>query len=84
MTNNIQKIPPVHMDFLNNQIKLDDYVVFTPRGHGSLKLGIVDKLNNKMIGIQAIGKSKSRYNIYPHDVLIVNKEDALLKLLTLQ
>ena len=84
MVGNIQKIPPVHKDFLNNQLNLDDYVVFTPRGHGSLKLGIVDKLNAKMIGIQAIGKSKSRYNIYPQDVLIVNKEDALLKLLMSQ
>ena len=85
MVDKIAKIPPDHHDFMGHTISLDDYVVFTPRGHGNLKLGVVDKINTKMIGIAVIGKkSKARYNIYPHDVLIVNKEEALLKLLMSQ
>ena len=69
------KEQPVHKDRIGQIIKIDDYVVYPDNNH--LTIGLVKKLNNKMIGISKLIKSKRGYswssynNKYPEDVVIV-------------
>ena len=68
--------PPKHKDRIGQLIKLEDYVVYPDRNH--LAIGMVKKLNNKMIGVSKLVKSKKGYdwsdynNKYPEDCVIVD------------
>lgn len=70
------KETPVHKDRIGQVLKLEDYVVYPDRNH--LSIGLVKKLNNKMIGVSKLVKSNRGYNWskysnkYPEDVVIVD------------
>ena len=68
---------PIHKDRIGQTIKLDDYIAYPQNNH--LNLGIVKKLNNKMIGVSRLVKNKKVYNWsnsytnkYPEDCVIVD------------
>ena len=72
----VVKEEPRHKDRIGQLIKLEDYVVYPDRNH--LAIGQVKKLNNKMIGVSKLVKSKLGYNWssysnkYPEDCVIVD------------
>lgn len=72
----VAKETPVHKDRIGQVLKLEDYVVYPDRNH--LSIGIVKKLNNKMIGVSKLVKNKRGYswssysNKYPEDCVIVD------------
>lgn len=72
----VAKELPTHKDRIGQLIKIEDYVVYPDHGH--LAVGIVKKLNNKMIGVSKLVKSRSGYswskyhNKYPDDCVIVD------------
>jgi hypothetical protein len=69
---------PEHKDKLGRLIVLGDFVAFPDRN--SLEVGIVKKLNPKMIGV---GRVKSRYtqNKYPQDIIKVEGPEVSIYLL---
>jgi hypothetical protein len=69
---------PEHKDKLGRVIVLGDFVAFPDRN--SLEVGIVKKLNPKMIGV---GRVKSRYtqNKYPQDIIKVEGPEVSIYLL---
>lgn len=82
----MSKITAEHTDKLGTIIELDFYVVF-PSGN-SLCIGIVKKLNPKMIGISVILKRRNtacrRINKYPYDCVVIDKNKALMYVLKLE
>lgn len=66
---------PVHKDRVGREISLEDYVVYPDRNH--LSIGVVKKLNNKMVGVSKLVKNKRGYsytkysNKYPEDLVVV-------------
>lgn len=72
------KIIPEHKDKLGRLINLGDFVAFPDRN--SLEVGIVKKLNPKMIGIGRI-KSKWTQNKYPEDIIKVEGPEVSVYLL---
>jgi len=75
MTKDVKDLP-IHKDRIGQTIKLEDYVVYPDRNH--LSIGLVKKLNNKMIGVSKLVKNKRGYgwssysNKYPDDCVIVD------------
>lgn len=75
-TTKVVKDLPTHKDRIGQIIKLEDYVVYPDRNH--LAIGLVKKLNNKMIGVSKLVKNKRGYswseysNKYPEDCVIVD------------
>lgn len=67
---------PIHKDRVGKEISLEDYVVYPDRNH--LSIGLVKKLNNKMIGVSKLVKNKRGYNWssysnkYPEDCVVVD------------
>tara|TARA_B110000503_G_scaffold129918_1_gene202700 strand:- start:2162 stop:2380 length:219 start_codon:yes stop_codon:yes gene_type:complete len=59
----------MHKDILGNEIKEGDSVVYPH--HNSMKVGLVAKLNPKMVNIIAIGRSYADRK-YPNEVLVVD------------
>ena len=76
MTSKVVKELPVHKDRVGKEIALEDYVVYPDRNH--LSIGIVKKLNAKMVGVSKLIKNKRGYsytaysNKYPEDLVIVD------------
>lgn len=70
---------PNHVDKLNVEIKVDQVVV-TGYSTNSLIIARVMKLNPKMLTLKAIG-SKSTFNRYPADVVILDSGPALMYVL---
>lgn len=72
----VAKEEPKHKDRIGQLIKLEDYVVYPDHNH--LAIGMVKKLNNKMIGVSKLVKSSKGYNWssysnkYPEDCVIVD------------
>lgn len=72
----IIKEVPIHKDRIGQLIKIEDYIVYPDRNH--LAIGRVKKLNNKMIGVSKLIKSKRGYdwssysNKYPDDCVVVD------------
>lgn len=60
---------PEHTDILGNALKVDDTVVYP--SHNSLKIGVVKKLNPKMVNVVAVGR-KYPDRKYPQELLVVN------------
>ena len=75
MTTKVVKELPVHKDRIGKEIALEDYVVYPDRNH--LSIGLVKKINNKMVGVSKLVKNKRGYswssysNKYPEDLVIV-------------
>jgi hypothetical protein len=69
---------PEHQDILGNVLAVGDIVAFS--SHNSLAMGIIDKLNQKMIGLKRVN-SRWRQNKYPQDCVKVDEGMGLLYLL---
>jgi hypothetical protein len=69
---------PQHQDILGNDLAVGDIVAFS--SHNSLAMGIVDKLNQKMIGLKRVN-TRWRQNKYPRDCVKVDENMGLLYLL---
>lgn len=69
---------PEHKDKLGRVIGLGDFVAFPDRN--SLEVGIVKKLNPKMVGIGRL-KSKWTQNKYPQDIIKVEGPEVSIYLL---
>ncbi len=67
-----------HTDILGNTLEIGDVVAFS--SHNSLAMGIVDKINPKMIGLKRVN-SRWRQNKYPLDCIKVDENMGLLYLL---
>jgi hypothetical protein len=63
-----------HADILGNDIKVGDACAYPT--HNELKIGIVAKLNPKMIDVVGIGKSYFTRR-YPHDVYLISNDPKL-------
>lgn len=71
----------IHKDCLGRVIKIGNCVAFSNSSH--LVVGIVDKLNPKMVRVKLLGRPKwaSTYNRYPADVAILEGPEVTLFLL---
>ena len=69
---------PAHKDKLGRPIKIGDFVAFPDRN--SLEVGVVKKLNPKMIGVGRI-KSKYSQNKYPQDMVLLEGPEVSMYLL---
>jgi hypothetical protein len=69
---------PEHKDKLGRSIKVGDFVAFPDRN--SLEVGVVKKLNPKMIGVGRI-KSKYSQNKYPQDIVRLEGPEVSIYLL---
>ncbi len=69
---------PEHTDILGNILNVGDIVAFS--SHNSLAMGIIDKLNPKMIGLKRVN-SKWRQNKYPLDCIKVDEGQGLVYIL---
>lgn len=70
----------IHCDLFGNQIDVGNYVV--SYGHGCLEMFVVEKLNPKMISVRRARSSRKAVLRYPRDLVIVNNEQAVFKLLS--
>ena len=73
---------PEHKDILGQPIALGDAVVFP--SSNTMYVGVVIKLNNKMVKVRRIG-AKTRYgeiNKYPSDLVRVSGPEVTMYLLT--
>ena len=69
---------PTHKDKLGRILKVGDFVAFPDRN--SLEVGVIKKLNPKMIGVGRI-KSKWSQNKYPQDMLRIEGPEVSMYLL---
>jgi hypothetical protein len=69
---------PTHKDKLGRLITVGDFVAFPDRN--SLEVGVVKKLNPKMIGVGRI-KSQWTQNKYPQDLIKVEGPEVSMYLL---
>jgi hypothetical protein len=58
-----------HKDILGNSISVGDIVAYPSHNH--MKIGVVKKLNPKMINVIAVGKNWIDRK-YPSELLVVN------------
>ena len=72
---------PVHLDLLGNPISVGNCVAF-PYSN-SLRIGLVTKINPKMIQVKRVGKTRGdvKYNKYPTDLAVLNSQDVTMYLL---
>lgn len=69
---------PEHKDKLGRLLKVGDFVAFPDRN--SLEVGVVKKLNPKMIGVGRI-KSKYSQNKYPADIVRLDGPEVTMYLI---
>ena len=71
---------PVHLDRLGRELILGDSVCYCDQN--SLQVGIVNKLNPKMVGLSTVTtRSRRNVNKYPFDVVRVSGDDVTMFLL---
>ena len=72
---------PVHLDLLGNPISVGNCVAFPHMN--SLRIGIVTKINPKMVQVKRVGKMlvDRKYNKYPTDMVVLNSQDVTMYLL---
>jgi len=73
------KDAPVHYDMLKKEIEVGTYAVSFDSN--SLKLFVVDKLNPVMVRLR-ISKGQLTVQRYPKDLIIVDNEMVMLKILS--
>lgn len=69
-------------DFLQNEIKVDDFIVLIQPSYRNLIIGKVVKLTDKRVKAALPKKSNFVTTIHPQDCIVVTDEDALRKLMT--
>jgi hypothetical protein len=69
---------PAHKDRLGRLLKIGDCVAY-PDGN-SLEIGLVKKINPKMIGVSRI-KAKWQKNKYPSDIVLLEGPEVTMFLL---
>jgi hypothetical protein len=72
------KPTPEHRDKLGRLLKVGDFVAFPDSN--SLEVGMVKKLNPKMVGVSRI-KSKWTQNKYPEDIVCLEGPEVTIYLL---
>lgn len=77
-----KKEPVQHTDRLGREIELDQCVAFP--NSNSLYIGKVRKINNKMIGIDYLGKYRGSCNKYPQDLVVLDSADVSMYMLKAQ
>ena len=72
---------PNHVDLLGNPISLGNCVAFPHTN--SLTIGIVTKLNPKMVQVKRVGawRHVRKFNKYPTDMVVLNSQDVTMYLL---
>lgn len=76
------KVEISHRDRLDRKINLGDCVAFSFSSH--LCIGIIDKLNPKMVRIKELGRKSNwtgSYNRYPQDVVLLQGPEVSIYLL---
>jgi hypothetical protein len=69
------KVTPQHRDKLGRELNVGDAVCYPVSN--MLYIGTVTKLNNKMIKVQRVSKSKytAEHNKYPSDIIKLEDSD---------
>jgi hypothetical protein len=76
----LSKIEPILDDILGNKLNKDDIVAY-PLGN-SLYLGIIKKINPKMLSITRVGLNSHIIDRkYPLDVILIKDKKSLLYIL---
>lgn len=70
----------IHHDLFGNQIEVGSYVV--SYGHSCLEMFVVEKLNPKMVSIRRARSSRKPILRYPRDLVVIDNEKAVFKLLS--
>ena len=73
------KDTPIHYDMLKKEIEVGTYAVSFDSN--SLKLFVVDKLNPIMVRLR-ISKGEWTSQRYPNDLIIIDNEMVMLKILS--
>lgn len=73
------KAAPEHRDILGRVLEVGDFVAYPYTN--SLKLGKIDKLNQKMIRVTTGKEWRSTINKYPFDVVKLDGPDVTMYLL---
>jgi hypothetical protein len=78
---NMPKELPEHRDALNRTLKMGDCVAY-PQSN-SLVIGVIRKINPKMIGITRVGSKGwgSEKNKYPSDCVLLNGPEVTMFLI---
>lgn len=74
-TKSTKDIDPIHKDRIGQIITINSYIVYSQNNH--LQIGIVKKINPKMIGISRLVLNKKSWstgyaNKYPDDCVVVD------------
>lgn len=67
-----------HKDRIDRPLNVGDCVAYSNGGH--MSIGIIDKLNNKMVRVRPL-RSKSTYHRYPFDVVLLQGPEVTIYLL---
>lgn len=70
----------VHHDLFGIKIEIGSYVV--SYSHNCLDMFVVEKLNPKMVSVRRAKTSRKAVLRYPRDLVVVNSEQAVFKLLS--
>lgn len=72
------KDAPEHFDKLGRPLTLGNYVAFP--AYNGLEIGVVTKLNPKMIKIKRLGKGWEQ-NKYPQDIIVLDSDEMVFYIL---
>jgi hypothetical protein len=73
------KQPPEHKDILGRVLNVGDYVAYPDSNQ--LRIGKVDKLNQKMVRVTTGREWRSTVNKYPTDTTKIDGPDLIMYLL---
>ena len=73
------KLVPEHRDKLGRLLKIGDCVAYP--AYNSLGIGVVKKINPKMIGVSTLQRRASPKNKYPHDCVLLEGPDVTMFLI---
>lgn len=73
------KSVPEHRDILNRVLAVGDYVAYPDSN--SMKMGKIDKLNQKMVRVTTGREWRSTVNKYPKDTVKLEGPDLVMYLL---
>ena len=73
------KAVPEHRDILNRVLSVGDYVAYPDSN--TMKMGKIDKLNQKMVRVTTGKEWRSTVNKYPKDTVKLDGPDLVMYLL---
>lgn len=73
------KAVPEHRDILNRVLSVGDYVAYPDSN--TMKMGKIDKLNQKMVRVTTGREWRSTVNKYPKDTVKLDGPDLVMYLL---